>query len=137
MSRGLRNCNPGNIRINGDKFQGEVIPSKDKAFKQFTTMAFGYRAMFVDLSTKLKKGINSIHKIIYVWAPPNENDTELYINTVVKFSGVSKDKVLTEYSGNDYIQIVAAMSRVENGIEANITDVIAGFNLQDRIKKAG
>lgn len=137
MTRGYKNCNPGNIRISKDKFQGEVIPSQDKAFKQFKNMAYGYRAMFVDLSTKLKKGINTIHKIIYAWAPPNENDTELYIKKVVEWSGVPKDKVLTEYSGTDYINIVAAMSRMENGIEASMSDVITGFNLQDRIKKAG
>lgn len=137
MTRGYKNCNPGNIRINKDKFQGEVIPSQDKAFKQFKNMAYGYRAMFVDLSTKLKKGINTIHKIIYAWAPPNENDTELYIKKVVEWSGVPKDKTLTEYSGTDYINIVAAMSRMENGIEASMPDVIAGFNLQDRIKKVG
>lgn len=43
-ARGLRNNNPGNIRINDDLFQGEVRPSKDKSFKQFETMAYGYRA---------------------------------------------------------------------------------------------
>lgn len=137
MSRGLRNCNPGNIRINGDKFQGEVIPSKDKAFKQFKNMAYGYRAMFAILDTYRKRGLDTIQEIVKVWAPPSENHTQGYIDSVVKWSGVDKDKVLSDYSGEDYIKIVAAMSRMENGIEANITDVIAGFNLQDRIKKAG
>ena len=50
LPRGLRNNNPGNIRINDDLFQGEIRPSKDKSFKQFTTMAYGYRAMFKILS---------------------------------------------------------------------------------------
>ena len=135
MSRGLRNCNPGNIRINGDKFQGEVIPSKDKAFKQFKNMAYGYRAMFAILDTYRKRGLDTIQEIVKVWAPPSENHTQGYIDSVVKWSGVDKDKVLSDYSGEDYIKIVAAMSRMENGIEANITDVIAGFDLQDRIKK--
>ena len=45
MSRGLRNCNPGNIRHDRDKWQGEVIPSQDKSFKQFSSMAYGYRAL--------------------------------------------------------------------------------------------
>lgn len=40
LPRGLRNNNPGNIRINDDLFQGEIRPSKDKSFKQFTTMAY-------------------------------------------------------------------------------------------------
>ncbi|PXV60133.1 hypothetical protein CLV62_13153 [Dysgonomonas alginatilytica] len=135
MSRGLRNCNPGNIRINGDKFQGEIIPSKDKSFKQFTSMAYGYRAMFAVLDTYRKKGLNTIEKVIRSWAPPSENNTQNYIDSVVKWSGVSKDSILTEHSGANYIKIVAAMSRMENGVEAIMGDVIAGFDLQNRIMR--
>ena len=134
MSRGLRNNNPGNIRINSDKFLGEVIPSQDKSFKQFQTMAYGYRAMFIDLSSKLKRGLNTIEKIINVYAPPFENNTKAYINSVSKWSEVPKDKVLSLNSGQEFIKIVAAMSRVENGKPADMNDVIAGFKLQDRIK---
>lgn len=134
QTRGYRNNNPGNIRINKDKFQGEIIPSQDKAFKQFSSMAYGYRAMFITLDTYRKRGLDTIEKIIRSWAPPNENNTQAYINSVVKWSGLPKDKVLTEYSGNDYKQIVAAMSRVENGIEADMTNVDTGFTMQNRIR---
>ncbi|PXV63873.1 hypothetical protein CLV62_112123 [Dysgonomonas alginatilytica] len=135
MSRGLRNCNPGNIRINNDKFQGEIIPSQDKSFKQFRTMAYGYRSMFVVLDTYRKQGLNTIEKIIGRWAPPNENNTQAYIDSVAKWSGVDKNKVLTNYDGDDYIDIVAAMSRMENGVEAVMGDVVAGFELQNRIMR--
>jgi hypothetical protein len=134
QTRGYKNMNPGNIRINSDKFQGEIVPSQDKAFKQFSSMPYGYRAMFVSLDTYRKRGWNTIEKIVSHWAPPSENHTQVYIDSVAKWSGVSADKVLTESSGNDYKQIVAAMSRVENGIPADMNEVIAGFNLQDRIK---
>lgn len=133
QTRGLRNNNPGNIEINSDKFQGEVIPSKDSRFKQFTTMAYAYRAMFAILSTYLKRSNNTIEKIIKVWAPPVENNTEGYIASVEKWSGVPRNKVLTPNSGKDCIQIVAAMSRVENGVVADMADVITGYKLQDRI----
>lgn len=133
--RGLRNNNPGNIRKNSDKLQGEIIPSQDKSFKQFETMAYGYRAMFVDLSTKLNRGLNTIEKIIYAWAPPSENDTESYIDQVEKLSGISRKKVLNKYSGDDYIEIVAAMSQVENGVRADMSDLLVGFTKQDRIKR--
>lgn len=135
MSRGLNNNNPGNIEQNSDVFQGEVRPSQDKRFKQFKTMAYGYRAMFVDLSTKNRRGLNTIHKIIYTWAPPKENDTEKYIECVEKWSGVNRHKKLTLNSGDDYIEIVAAMSRMENGTVADMSDVLVGFTLQDRIKR--
>ena len=45
LPRGLRLNNPGNIRISQPKWQGEVIPSADKSFKQFKTLAHGYRAL--------------------------------------------------------------------------------------------
>lgn len=135
MTRGLKNNNPGNIEQNQDKFQGEVKPSQDVRFKQFLSMAYGYRAIFVTLHTYLTKyHRNTIEKIIKAWAPPNENHTQVYIDSVVKWSGVPKDKALTENSGQDYKNIVAAMSRMENGITANMGEVEAGFKLQDRIK---
>lgn len=135
MTRGYKNCNPGNIEKNSDVFQGEVIPSQDKRFKQFKTMAYGYRAMFVTLDTYRKRGLDTIDKIIHSWAPSVENHTEIYIQNVVKWSGVSRDKKLTQYSGEDYIQIVAAMSRVENGVVADMSDILTGFAKQDRIKR--
>ena len=47
LSRGYRNYNPGNIRISNTRYKGEVVPSQDTAFKQFQSMEYGYRAMFV------------------------------------------------------------------------------------------
>ena len=134
VPRGYKNCNPGNIEQNKDNFQGEIRPSGDKRFKQFRTMAYGYRAMFVTLDTYRKRGLDTIDKVIRSWAPSVENHTELYIECVEKWSGVDRNKVLTVNSGKDYIQIVAAMSRMENGIIPDMRDVEAGFKLQDRIK---
>ena len=130
--RGFRNNNPLNIRHNVDIFQGET-KGNDKSFKTFSSMAYGYRAAFVTLATYISRGWNTIEKIVARWAPPNENDTEKYIVNVEKWSGVPKDKVLTVVSGADYIMIVAAMSFVENGKNADISEVRAGFNLQTKI----
>ena len=131
--RGLRNNNPLNIRHSADNFQGE-IKGNDKSFKTFSSMPYGYRAGFVILSTYLSRGLNTIEKIISKWAPPVENDTESYIKNVEKWSGVPRYKVLTGADGADYILIVAAMSFVENGQNADISAVRAGFNLQTKIK---
>jgi len=133
-TRGLKNNNPLNIRNSADLFQGEVRPSLDKAFKQFQTPAYGYRAAFVTLSTYLERGWNTIEKIVQHWAPPSENNTQSYIAAVEKFSLVKRDKVLTADSGEDYVKIVIAMSKVENGVDANPLDVREGFNLQNKLK---
>lgn len=132
-SRGLRNNNPLNIRHSAEHFQGE-IKGKDKSFKTFSSLPYGYRAGFVILGTYLSKGINTIEKIITHWAPPTENDTESYISNVQRWAGVSRSKELTARDGSDYILIVSAMSFVENGQNADISTVQAGFNLQTKIK---
>ena len=132
--RGLRNNNPLNIRHSQDRFQGEVVPGSDRAFKQFSSVAYGYRAAFVTLHTYLMHGRNTVEKIIRAWAPPTENNTEGYINHVVQRSGVGRNKVLTADSGGDYRKIVAAMSHCENGVPANMADVEAGFRLQSKLR---
>jgi len=131
-SRGLRNNNPLNIRHNADVFQGEM-KGNDKSFKTFASMAYGYRAAFVTLATYLTRGWNTIEKIISHWAPPNENDTEAYIAFVEYFSGVPRNQKLTATDGADYILIVSAMSGMENGKNAELSEIQAGFNLQSKI----
>jgi len=132
IPRGLRNNNPLNIRHNADVFQGE-IKGTDKSFKTFSSMPYGYRAAFVTLGTYLSRGWNTIEKIITHWAPPTENNTQAYIAKVEKWSGVPRNKILTAVDGADYIMIVATMSAVENGINADINQIKAGFSLQNKI----
>ena len=132
-ARGLRNNNSLNIRHSKDVFRGE-IKGKDKSFKTFKSMPYGYRAAFVTLTTYLSRDWNTVEKIISHWAPPTENDTENYITKVEKWSGVPRNKELTTADGADYILIVAAMSFVENGKNADISAVKEGIDLQTKIK---
>ena len=128
--RGYRNNNPGNVRINGDKFQGEVIPSQDKEFKQFESMAYGYRAIFKILRNyQVNYKLNTIRQMISRWAPENENDTANYISFVSERSGIPADDPIRTDNREMMIRIVAAMSKVENGQEAEMSDVIRGWDL--------
>lgn len=130
LPRGLRNCNPGNIRKNSVRYQGELQPSNDKAFKSFTSMAYGYRAMFVVLHTYQRKhGLRTISQMISRYAPSNENHTQAYIVAVSEASGVPATSGITTTNGDVMVPIVAAMSRVENGIPAVMSDVIEGWRL--------
>lgn len=129
-SRGLRNNNPGNIRRNGDHFKGEVIPSQDRDFKQFETMAYGYRAMFKILTTYYNRyELKTIRQLITRWAPPSENETEIYIRRVSDWSGIPAEKVLDITVPEHLTAIVAAMSRMENGATAVVEEVKAGWEL--------
>ena len=108
MSRGLRNNNPGNIRLSKIKYLGE-IPSTDSAFKQFKTMAWGYRAMFVLLHTyQLKHGCNTLRDMISRYAPPIENHTDNYIKAVADSSGVWPDVKITTTNKDIMVTVVAA-----------------------------
>lgn len=129
LPRGLRNNNPGNIRSNSDIFQGEVSPSRDKEFKQFKSLAYGYRAVFKILSNYYRKyQLTTIREMIGRWAPENENNTAAYVSLVCSYSGIGPDDQIS-FDREQMIRIVAGMSRVENGKEADMSDVIAGWSL--------
>lgn len=128
LPRGLRNLNPLNIRISTDKFVGEVQPSTDKAFKQFQTMAYGYRAAFKILRNYINNyKCDTIRKIISRWAPETENNTLAYVMTVSDRSGIAPDAILSADNREEMVRIVAAMSFVENGQEAEMVDVLDGW----------
>lgn len=130
MSRGLRNNNPGNIRRSRVRYKGEVRPSRDPDFKEFSTMAYGYRAVFVLLDTyRSRYGLITIRQMLNRYAPPTENFTEGYVRFVADYSGVMPDEVVDTRSEKDMIPIVAAMSKIENGVAANIADVERGWEL--------
>lgn len=130
MSRGLRNNNPGNIRNSPTRWQGEVVPSQDKSFKQFQSMAYGYRAMLKLLQNYRRlNGCKTLRQMINRWAPPIENNTDAYIRAVCQSSGLRPDEEVDIDNKNIMCSIAAAMSRVENGCPANMKDVIAGWDL--------
>lgn len=136
MSRGLRNNNPGNIRTDNCKWRGEIYPSQDKAFKQFESAAWGYRAMFHLINNYCRLyGCDTIRKIVSRWAPPTENYTEAYIKAVCEGSHTPADVVITTTNRDVMIPIIAAMSRVENGAAANMADLTAGWELFLQNKK--
>ena len=130
MSRGLRNNNPGNIRRSRVCYKGEVHPSRDPEFKEFSSMAYGYRAMFVLLDTyRSRYGLNTIRQMLNRYAPPEENFTEGYVRFVAGYSGVMPDEIIDTRAEMDMIPIVSAMSKIENGVAANIADVERGWAL--------
>lgn len=135
LPRGLRNCNPGNIRQSKTRYLGEVQPSRDSAFKEFQSIDYGYRAMFVLLDHYHKAcGLKSIRQIISRYAPPSENNTQAYINQVAAACFRSADEQIDIANREEMVLIVSAMSRIENGVAANVEDVLRGWNLYQRCR---
>ena len=105
-------------------------PSRDPDFKQFESIEWGYRAIFVTLNTYRRKyGLRTIREMISRWAPPVENHTEAYIRAVTARTGFSADAVLDTRSRQQMIQLIAAMSEVENGVKADFRAVERGWEL--------
>lgn len=121
LPRGLRLNNPGNIRISTTKWQGEIIPSADKSFKQFVSLAHGYRSMLKLIRNyKIFYGLDTIEKIINRWAPPNENNTSNYIAFVVKDTGIQPTTKINPYGEEPMLRIAAAITKMENGLNTKV-----------------
>ncbi len=130
ISRGLRNNNPGNIRLGSFRYKGEKAKSSDSAFRQFESVEWGYRAMFVLLHTyATKRNCRTLRQIINRYAPPTENFTEGYLRIVARATHLSPDAEISTTDGAMMTAIVAAMSEVENGTKANMTDIWLGWEL--------
>ncbi len=130
ISRGLRNNNPGNIRLTPTRYKGEVRPSRDPAFREFESAAWGYRAIFVLLHTyRVRHNLQTLAEMLSRWAPPSENNTVAYINTVSRLTGIRPQERINTRSREMMIPLAAAISRVENGSPAEMRDVEEGWRL--------
>lgn len=124
-ARGIRNNNPGNIRW-GDDWKGLVPKPErtDKSFCQFVKPEYGIRAMIIILRNYQRKhGLNTVSGIIKRWAPPNENDTQAYINSVAQATGVSPDQPIDTSDSRFMMKLLPAIIRHENGEQPYGLDV--------------
>lgn len=93
-----KNLNPGNLRFIGQAGAVEGVGG----FAKFETLEAGYEALAKDLYAKLTgkssaaalKDGATVAKLISVYAPPNENDTQAYINNVSKYMNIDPNTPL-------------------------------------------
>ena len=128
--RGIRNNNPGNIRRSRDNWQGLRKEQTDPQFFQFTTMAYGYRALIRTLQTyRRKHGLRTLAELISRWAPANENHTAAYLRAVCQDMQVPSGYVPDVDDRDTMCALAAAISRVENGTPARMEEVQEGWGL--------
>lgn len=127
--RGLRNCNPLNIKI-GNDWKGESEHNNDGVFEQFTELKYGYRAAFIILKKYINKyKRNTIRKIIMSWSPDGEFATLHYMNYVSRSSGIGLDVEIDFGNKVMMVSIVKAMAMFENGVNVEQTPIIAGYEM--------
>ncbi|MEA9415920.1 hypothetical protein, partial [Flavobacterium sp. PL02] len=106
-------------------WQGKIPQgtNPDKQFEQFENVHFGLRAMLKDLINDINKGKNTVKSLISEYAPPNENNTNAYINSVAATLGVSPTQKLTEINSTFLRKLARAILKVELGTaHKEITD---------------
>lgn len=130
IPRGLRNNNPGNIRITKDKWKGLRPVQEDKEFFQFSDMKWGYRALIRTFQNyRRRHGCQTIADFIRRWAPSTENNTSGYISRVCKEMQVPTTYVPDVEDKTTMCAFAAAISQVENGVPAVMSDVESGWEV--------
>jgi len=115
VSRGIRNNNPGNIRLSKDKWQGLAPSQADKEFFVFQNPVYGIRAIArILINYQDDYELNTIRGIIGRWAPASENNTEAYIKRVAERTGFDADQALDMHQHADLRQLVIAIIWHEN-----------------------
>lgn len=127
--RGIRNCNPLNIRI-GNTWLGELPCPDDNEFEQFVSMQYGIRAGYVILRRYMRRyHLDTIRLIVSRWAPSSENHTENYIQSVSASMGISPDIRLKYEDAETMYKLVDAMIYVECGEHVDMNKIIQGYSL--------
>ena len=102
----------------------------DKEFFQFTEMKWGYRALVRTLQNYRRiHGCYTITDFITRWAPSSENNTLAYIKSVCFQLGVPSVYVPDVDDRDTMCALAAAISKHENGVDANMKEVQDGWDL--------
>lgn len=126
LTRGERNNNPGNLE-GGGNWQG--MTGTDGPYLVFSSPYWGLRALAIDLGSKFNRGLNTVRKIISVYAPPSDNNTAAYIAAVCQSLGVSADTPLDLNDPATRAAFVQAIIMHENGrVSYASADIQAGVN---------
>lgn len=93
----FRNNNPGNLTAS------QFAQGQRGRFAYFYSEEVGYFALLWDLFQKCKgntstglDGDSTLGELIKVYAPPSENETEIYIFEIEKATGLSRSTKLVE-----------------------------------------
>jgi len=129
VPRGIRNCNPLNIRI-GNTWFGERANPDDNEFEQFVNMECGIRAAFLILRRYIRRyRLDTVELIVSRWAPKSENQTTSYIDHVCRMMGIEKDTKIAYEDKNTMCSLVAAMAKVECGEAIDEKTISKGYDM--------
>lgn len=80
-SLAFKNNNPGNLRS----------PGEATGFQKFTTKIDGFNALVKDVAANAGKPLDHF---VAKYAPPNENNSVLYLHLLSELTGIAPDEVI-------------------------------------------
>jgi len=115
MTRGLRNNNPGNIKLTNQNWLGKVTNSQntDGTFEQFISMDYGVRALSRVLNSYSNRGLNTVRSIITTFSA---TDQEAYVSNVSEALGVDPDDLINVADPDTKAALIRAIIRQEQGV---------------------
>lgn len=114
VPRGIRNNNPGNIRTSTTFVWRGQDGADDAGFCRFTDAVWGLRAIcIVWVNYRDHHNCQTLDDYIFRWAPPSENDSGTYAQTVARMLGVSASAPIDIHALA--VPILASIVRYENG----------------------
>lgn len=126
--RNVRNNNPLNLERGAD-WDGLTVIPMDVRFASFVSPAFGFRAAYITLIQYLKRGDDTIEKIINKWAPSHENDSKNYAEFVANKMGVDVDFEVTPSDLSVLMFHMAQMEGATGQYEYELQTVVDGVEL--------
>lgn len=122
---GIRNNNPGNLRfLAKNPFNGQV--GENKGFGVYDSMENGIRAAAKQIKKHIRTGASSIELLITRWAPPTENNTSAYIDTVAKKLNRGQHDLLNADDPDLIFRLCQAIFFHENGVEIPVHQIEEG-----------
>jgi hypothetical protein len=118
---GIRNNNPLNMRETGIPWDNKT--GENGGFTTFSKPWDGIRAAANDIKNKMLDGLNTVELIVSKWAPPSENNTQSYIESVAGRVGMAPGEPILYFA--QFAGIVEAMIIHENGQQPYDKQVIA------------
>lgn len=122
--RGIRNNNPGNLNYAGQTGATREAGPNGR-FAVFQSAEAGLQALAHQLRLYAQRGINSVRTIISKFAPPSENNTQAYINSVSRGLGVDANATLNVNDPRVMQGLMDAIIKVENGRNPYSTEQLA------------
>lgn len=134
LPRGIRNNNPLNIR-KGSTWKGERSVQSDPAFEEFVSMEYGIRAALKLMRNHIggfkgtRPKMNTVKKLIGVWAPPSENATEKYVEVVCQKISVCSGDIIDPDNRMLVCRLAWAMAFVETGVQLDFSLFLSAWDL--------